>query len=264
MVGSWRSAAHRPTERVGRAAALAALVLGLGWIATPSAHAQLGRALDTPAAAAPSSGTPSGWSFDLSAQTSVPLSVGAEATLTTPAGLFFYLAGGHTPNAYLNVASGILRGAGVYREDLQPIVDEAIANGAWNVRLGGGFTLPVGLELSFGYTMLTGDSALSAEAIEAGTGQRLRWPGMTEIPISITIHALHGRVGWRFVVDDHLVLRVALGWTHEVGNEVDAEVPQEVRDLPGDPAGSIESDVSDGIAEYGFSPELLLSVGYRF
>lgn len=266
MARSWRSAAQGTTVSVGLAALLATLLatIGMGWIATPSAHAQLGRALDRPVRTDPTPTPMSGWHFDLTAQTSVPLSVGLEATITTPIGFFVYGGGGHTPNAYLDVVSGILRGAGVYRERLQPLVDEAIASGAWNVRLGGGFTLPEGLELSFGYTMLTGSSALSAEAIEAATGQDLRWPGMENIPIAITVHALHGRIGWRFVVEEHFVMRVAVGWTHEVDNDVRATVPQDVRALPGDPAGSIEQDMSEGIGEYGFSPELLLSAGYRF
>ena len=78
------------------------------------------------------------------------------------------------------------------------------------------------------------------------------------------MHALHGRIGWRFVVEEHFVMRVAVGWTHEVDNDVRATVPEDVRALPGDPAGSIEQDMSEGIGEYGFSPELLLSAGYRF
>ena len=278
MLDPWRSLARRTR---GIAVATAALIGALGLLAAPRAHAQradrlgapgdappahgLGRELGDPAEPArPVHDAPSGWAFDLAAITSLPLSVGAEATLTTPVGLFAALSIGHTPQAYLDVVTSALGDADVYDDELDPMVDEAIANGAWNVRASIGVTIPEGLELAFGYTWLSASADLSPRSIEVAVGQRLSWPGMTVVPMSITLHALHGRIGWRFVIEDHLVLRAALGWTHTVSSDAHVEVPPEVRALPNDPATRVETSVQDGIAEYGFTPELLLSAGYRF
>lgn len=271
MTHAWRSAAQAPAIRSLVGALLAALVL----FAAPRAHAQLdapraassqlGRQLDDPTptpVVRPSDDD--GWHLDLAAVTSLPLSVGAEATVQSPVGLFAQLSVGHTPQAYMGVVSGAIGDAGAYDDDLDGLVSEATANGGWNVRAGLGFTIPEGLELSVGYTWLTASSELSPGSIEAAIGQRVRWPGMTVVPIHLDIHALYGRVGWRLVVEDHFVARVALGWTHAVGSSTRVEVPPEIRERPNDPATRMEEAVSEGLGEYGFTPELLMSAGYRF
>ena len=43
---------------------------------------------------------------------------------------------GHAPSAYLEMVDSMLQGAGVYDDDLDPLIGEATGNGAWNVRLG--------------------------------------------------------------------------------------------------------------------------------
>jgi len=182
----------------------------------------------------------------------------------TPAGLFAQLSVGHTPQAYLEAVSSAIGAAGAYDGDLASVVSEAIANGAWNVRAGIGFTALGGLELSVGYTWLTASADLSPRAVEVAVGQRVHWPGMTAVPIQLDIHALYGRVGWRFVVEDHFVARVAVGWTHAVASSTHVEVPAEIREQPRDPAARMETATSEALAEYGFTPELLLSAGYRF
>lgn len=226
--------------------------------------ATLGRDLCAPLVAPPALDPLRDWAFDLSATTSMPVSIGVEAQLETPIGVFASLSAGHAPSAYLETVAAMLRGADVFGPGLDPLVQEAIGQGAWNVRLGVGVRLVEGLELSVGYTYLTASTALSPETIEAATGQRLRWPGMTEVPMSIDVHALHGRLGWRFVIEDHFVVRAAIGWTHSVSTSAHVEVPAAVRELPNDPATQIEDAVVEGFGRYGFTPEVLLSAGYRF
>lgn len=233
-------------------------------LAPAGASAQLGRALDSPTASAGVAAAPSGWALDLSAQTSLPLSIGLEAQLTTPPGFFAAVAVGHTPNAYLGMLTGILEGAGAYGDSLRPMIGETIANGAWNVRVGVGWRVVEGLELSVGYTYLGANTTLSREAIEAATGQRMRYRGLREAPFALELHALHARVGYRFVIEEHFVLAVALGWTHGVGASARLDVPAEVRAIDGNPASTIEDAVAEGFTQYGFTPELLLSAGYRF
>lgn len=207
---------------------------------------------------------PEGWALDLAAQTSLPITIGIEAQLTTPVGVFATVSAGHTPNAYLSMLADIVEGTGAYGDDIRPLIDETVANGVWNVRVGIGLNPIEGLELSIGYTYLGGNSTLTRRSIESATGQRIPYRGMREVPVGIEMHAIHGRLGYRFVIEDHFVVRAALGWTHAVGMSARLDVPPEVRELEDNPAAQIEDGVAEGFSQYGFTPEILVSAGYRF
>lgn len=224
----------------------------------------LGRGLDTPALDAPALDPLRDWALDISAVSSLPISIGVEVQLESPVGVFGNLSLGHTPSAYLEMVDALLQNAGVYGDNLDPLIQEATGSGAWNVRLGVGVRPIEGLELSVGYTYLHMSTSLRPETIAQATGQRFRWRGMTEVPMTIDVHALHGRIGWRFVIEEHVVLRAAIGWTHSVSVGAHLEVPDEVRAHPNDPATQIEDAVGDGFGTYGFTPEIVLGVGYRF
>ncbi|MCA9607598.1 MAG: hypothetical protein KC619_18450 [Myxococcales bacterium] len=244
------------------------ILCGATLLVSTSAEAQIGRALDRPAVSAPTvpeAASPlDGWSLDLTAQTSLPISVGIEAQLQTPIGLFATLSVGHTPNAYLSMLADVVQGTGAFGDDIRPLIDEGIANGAWNVRVGVGLNPIEGLELSFGYTYLGANSTVTRRAIESATGQRIPYRGMNEAPLGMEMHALHGRIGYRFLVEDHLVIRAAIGWTHGIGMSAHLDVPDEVRAIDGNPATEIEEGVASSFGQYGFTPELLVSAGYRF
>ena len=218
----------------------------------------LGRELDPPAAEPPVSGER--YAIDLSFGTSVPLSVGVDARLETPFGLTAHLGAGHAPSAYLGMVASMLQGADVYPDSASAAVFQAIGGGAWNVRLGVGAMLFDGLEIDAGYTFFTAASALDPSAIEAAIGQRPPFPGSMQVPLSITVHALHVRAGWRLVVLDRLVVRLGLGWTHALGSEVHMSVPSSFRPH----ALRAETAIHRAIQSYGFTPEILLSAGYRF
>lgn len=249
-------------------------VVALGLLSPSLAAAQAGRQLGSPlegddtstSASDPGSTSlmPEGWSLDLAALTSVPLSIGAEVQLQTPIGVFANLSAGHTPNAYLSMMADIVQGGGAFDSDLRPAIDETIGSGAWNVRFALGVNPIEGLELSFGYTYLNLQSTLTRGAIETATGQRVRYRDMREVPIGVELHALHGRVGYRFVIEQHFVLRAAIGWTHAVVGQGRVTVPEEIRAIEDNPADQIEAAVGEGIGRYGFSPEIVLSAGYRF
>jgi len=242
--------------------------------ARPSRPAlSLGRVLGAPSSEAvrldrptepPVSLMPDGWALDVSALTSLPLSVGVDAQIQSPVGVFANLSVGHTPGAYLDMVATLLADHDVFGSEIQPLISEATRDGGWNVRLSVGVNPIEGLELSVGYTYVGASSALSVASIEAATGQRVRYPGMTEVPLSIEMHALHGRIGYRFLIEEHLVVRAAIGWTHAVAASVLVDVPEEVRALPDNPATEIEAAVDEGFDDYGFTPEVQLSVGYRF
>ncbi len=227
----------------------------------PRATASFGRSLGDPWQAPRAPGL--SWALDVSAMTSIPLSVGVEAQLQTPIGLTAQLSFGHTPNAYLGAVASILESAGAYGSRYDAIVAEGIGNGAWNVRAGVGFTWQEGLELSVGYTYLTASAPLTPRSSEAATGINLHGEALNTVPLGIALHALHARVGWRFVVGDHLVVRVALGWTQAVTASAHVDVPPELR-RPDGPVERMERGFAGAATRYGFTPELVLAAGYRF
>lgn len=203
------------------------------------------------------------WHLDLAAVTSVPLSVGVEATLQTPVGVFAQLSFGHTPQAYIDAAIAALAEVDTFDDDLEPLVRDASSNGAWNIRSGLGVAVSPGFELSFGYTWLTASAVLTARAIEAAFNQRPSW-GRTDAPMQLHVHAIYGRVGWCFSIERHFVLRVAIGWTHAVEAELDVFVPDGTDAGSREPKAQVEVRTGGAVAEYGFTPEVLLSAGYRF
>lgn len=231
----------------------------------PTPGPQLGHALAAPVAppAAPIA-SPSGWSFELSAITSVPTSIGVEAQLESPLGVFGAMSVGYAPSGYLEMVAAMLRDNGVYGPDVDPLVQEAIGRGAWNVRLGLGVTLFDGLEAQLGYTYIGASSTIAPQTIEQVTGQHFRWASDSDIPMSVEIHAIHARLGGRIRVDEHLTLRMAVGWTHTLSARTRVEVPDAVRALPDNPATTIEEAVDHGFSKFGFTPELFLGAGYRF
>jgi hypothetical protein len=183
----------------------------------------------------------------------------------TPIGVTASVSLGHTPSAYMEMVSSILAEADVYdNERYGPMVSDAISDGGWNLRLNLGYTVDEGFEVGVGYLLLTTSTTVSTGAIDRAARQRLPWLGMADVPTSVTLHALSARVGWRFVLEEHLVIRAALGFSHTVGAEVGLAVPEEIRERPEDPAGDMERAIAGAMTQYGFSPEILLSAGYRF
>jgi hypothetical protein len=203
------------------------------------------------------------WALDVSAHTSLPLLVGAEVQLQSPIGITAHVAFGHTPAAYLEAVAAVLLDAGAYDPKFDPVVQDGIHNGAWNVRAGLGFTIVEGLELAAGYTYLFADTAISSEAIESAIGQALPNTAVNAALLDVSLHALSLRLGWRFVIEQHFVLRFALGWTHALESEVHLEVPPEL-DPAGGPVDRVEVSIQEGVGRYGFTPEILISAGYRF
>ena len=239
---------------------IAAQLLTLTVLAPASADAQLGRAL-TPPIEVPAAA----WTFDLSAQTSLPMGIAVEAQLTAPVGFFARASVGHTPSAYLDAVASALGDAGAYRPRIRPLIDDAIGNGAWAVRLSVGWTAFDGLELSLGYTALVGVSNLRSTSIEGALNEPVRWPeGMDRVPFTLALHAVHGRVGWRFLIDESVTVRLGLGWTHAFAAEARVDVPDELRRDGDDPVSEMEESFREGLQSYGFTPELSLAVGARF
>ncbi|MFK7984517.1 MAG: hypothetical protein AB8I08_00670 [Sandaracinaceae bacterium] len=222
----------------------------------------LGRSLGDPRLpSAPSTS----WAFDLSVASSLPLGWELEAQATAPEGFFVRASAGHMPSPYLEGVASALGDAEVYRPRLRPVVDDVVANGAWTVRAAVGWTAFDGLELALGYTLLAAETGMRPNSVAAALNTSVRFtPGMDSVPLTVRLHAVSGRVGWRALLDEMWTLRVALGWTHTFAVDTELDVPAEMRERDGDPASTLESRLADGLREYGFTPEVSLALGVRF
>ena len=70
-------------------------------------------------------------------------------------------------------------------------------------------------------------------------------------------------VGWRFVIADHVVLRIGVGGTFTLASSAHLDVPDAMREAS-TAVVSVEHQIADGITRYGFVPEARVAVGYRF
>lgn len=242
-----------------------ALVIALGCLlATPAlaqhAIARPSLALGDPHPRAPESAHGGlDWALDVEATGSLPLGVGAELVLSTPIGLTAQLGFTHTPSAFLHAAADVLASAQVYDANADPLVRELADRGVWSVRAGLGLTTTAGFELALGYTQLEMGGPLSVGALESATGQSMRFLERDSVPFGVELHALSARIGWLFVIDPHVVVRAALGWTHVVAASAHFGLPPELAEL----AANVQDEIRSQVTTHGYAPELILAAGYR-
>ena len=200
--------------------------------------------------------------FDLTAGTHVPISVGAEGQLELPARILLNLHLGFTPAAYVDVINATATEFGWYSGATADLIAAAIDR-AFVLRVGAGWR-PFeheGLELLAGYTLvLGGGSVTSAEAIEAGTGLQVSSSSSSGIPISTTLHGFHVRVSWRWILQEHWVIRASIGYVHTLA--ASTSINEEGATRPA--VNAAERYLNNVLETYGLTPELQLMAGYRF
>lgn len=211
--------------------------------------------------------------FDVSVATEVPLMVGGQATLELPYGFLLQGELGTLPRGYVNAVDGILTGAGAYDAATSQVVRDGISGslvfqGSAGIRPFEGH----GFEMLGGYTLLSFGGGTSArQAIESATGATLP----AEIPdaqigIRSTIHGFHASLGWRWVVEDHLVLRASLGYMQAVASTSRLEVPASVAANPevssrvAEANRLVGSTLDNAYTTYIKMPVIGMSLGYRF
>ena len=106
------------------------------------------------------------------------------------------------------------------------------------------------------------DKISVADVIAAATGRMISGADR-DVPMTAFLHAVHATVGWRFLfVEDHLLLRIELGWTHTVASQF--EIGE--TDPSGRFAAAIEGAeayLEDLVETYAFTPTLGVTLGYR-
>jgi hypothetical protein len=193
--------------------------------------------------------------------TAVPTAVGANVRIETPYRfLIDVMAGG---NPYADGLGGLVEayGGGASAHALVG----AIGGSAGIFRLQAGMrpSPDAGLEILAGYTLMYSSPTVTRATLEAVTGQSFAYSGFDSTQLQVAIHAVSAELGWRFVIADHLVLRIGVGGTFTAAASAHLTVPDAMREASPAVAES-ESQIASNIARYGFVPEARVALGWRF
>lgn len=209
---------------------------------------------------------------DLAFGTHLPISIGGEVTATFYEHFLVSLHVGYMPGAYVSMINGIAVGAGAYDDTVAGVVSAA-ANRSRVVRasIGARPFARSAFELQLGYTMISAGGAVAGrEAIEHATGADLSGYE-TDGSVASRLHGIHASIGGRWVFREHLMFNVAFGWFHTLRSRTDIASRG---DLPLDPMalGRVQHAVHEAedyldrrvLQRWAFTPELRLTLGYRF
>lgn len=246
-----------------------ALPIGAARAAEPAVPAAAeGSALDTRAgeAAAPPPAAPV--ALDIGVGTVFPLYIGAQAVLEVPWRFSAQLEVGWMPTPYVDAIDGALSLFGVYPDEVSQLIREALDSSlVLRPSLGWRPFPALGLELAAGYTFLTLGGGLGPrEVIESISGRNLPDETRNEIPLHSTLHNLHLRAAWRFLLAERWVLRASLEFMHclasSSGIDYEARRPAGERVVQ-EVNAAIDAYLNAYYTEYVNVPLLGLSLAYR-
>lgn len=164
----------------------------------------------------------------------------------------------------ITASAGVVTFGGAARTIALGYVSEQAANsallvdGAMMLRVGLGARIVEGLEIVGGYAFLQRELTVREDFLSL-----LGVTGITGAEGRVSLEALWLELGWTFTVLDHFLIRPALGVMHVLGASASLE---------GSGVSDNEAAVLDRTArtvetyaeQYGTSPTLSLTLGYRF
>jgi hypothetical protein len=250
------------------------------WVASPSVdppdRARAGTPSPEPARdvvrpAAPKEPPPV--AFDVAAAAEMPIMMGGQATLEVPYRFLFQGEVGVLPGFAVDAVDSALVGAGAYGATTSELVRNGLRGSVVGRVSAGWRPFPDhGFEILGGYTVASFGGGVSARAaVEAAAGMSL--PSQipdTDVVVRSTIHALHVSLGWRWVIADHFLVRMSLGYMQAVGSSSHVEVPDSLAQNATVTAGVaaanqvIDAKLDDIYRTYVKLPVAGLSLGYRF
>lgn len=204
---------------------------------------------------------PSEWAVDVMLATAVPSVVGANVRIETPGRfLIDVMAGG---NPYADGLGGLVESYGGGADGHALVSAIGGSAGLLRLQLGIRPSPDAGLELLAGYSLMYSSPTVTRSTLEAVTGQSFAYSGFDSTQLQVAIHGVSAELGWRFVIADHLVLRIGVGGTFTVASSAHLAVPDAMREASSAVADA-ESQISSAITRYGFVPEARVALGYRF
>jgi hypothetical protein len=211
---------------------------------------------------------PSPPSFDVTAGTVAPLSLGGQATLELPARLLLQLDAGWMPPGYAAAINGMVQAFGGYDSAIGSLVNGALDD-AVVVRASAGWRpFPsAGFEIYAGYTHISLNGSVAAADVAEVVGGDLEAlvaaQQIGDVELSSRLHNFHVALGWRWIAWDHLVIRALVGYTQTLGSSSSVEVAGHPElDEVANPV--VDEQLHAIFVEYVKLPMLGLSAGYRF
>lgn len=246
----------------GTARVLAGALLGTALLSPALASAQhLAPHLDRANQLAAPVRAPSEWAVDVMLATALPTLLGGEVRVETPGRFLLDVAVGGNP--YADGLGGLVQAYGGGTEGHALV--SAVGGSAGILRLQVGIrpSPDAGLEILAGYTLMYSSPVVTRATLEAVTGQSFAYSGFDATHLQVAIHGVSAELGWRFVIADHLVLRIGVGGMFTVASTAHLDVPDAMR-AASTAVAQAETDIASAITRYGFVPEARVAVGYRF
>ncbi len=164
----------------------------------------------------------------------------------------------------ITASGGVVTFGGAARSVAMGYVSEQAANsallvdGAAMLRVGLGARIFDGLEIVGGYAWLHRELTVRSDFLEL-----LGVTGITGAEGRVTLQALWAEIGWTFTILDHFLVRPAIGVMHVL----DASASLEGEGVSDNEAAYLDRTartVETYSEQYGTSPTLSLTLGYRF
>ncbi|MDB4946901.1 MAG: hypothetical protein JWP97_6435 [Labilithrix sp.] len=196
----------------------------------------------------------------VAARTDVPLFVGGAASLEhVPTRLRLTGAVGVLPSSYARMVNGALS-ASAYDARLGRALDETMTSGlSWNVHLGWRPLPAHGLLLELGYASATLKADGDARSLAGDALGNVR--GLdTSFRFASRLDIVDARVGWEWVLADHLLVQVSGGLSRVVAASTSIEQSAVAQNTVATSAGDIDS----AFRRYGYIPTASAAVGYEF
>jgi hypothetical protein len=203
----------------------------------------------------------------------MPIMIGGQATLEVPYRFIFQGEVGVLPGFAVNAVDSALVSSGAYDAATGDLVRNGLSN-SLVVRLSGGWRpFPDhGFEVLGGDTLMSLGGGVSArEALQTVAGATL--PSSIpdgDITLHSTIHCFHVSLGWRWVVADHFLIRMNLGYLQALSSSSHVDLPSTYTQNAAVAAGLstanlvIDSKLNDLYTTYVKLPVAGFSLGYRF
>ena len=208
-------------------------------------------------------------SLELGVATQAPLAIGGLINIELPGRLQLRGEVGAMPSGYASLINSVVKSVAGYDDQVAALVDGSFQSGLV-ARLSAGWRpfASSGFELFGGYTHVALSGSVSPTQVAAVVGgdfaAQVTSQLLTEdVAISSQLHNFHLGVGWRWLIAEHLVIRVNVAYMQTVSSSSSVETPQ----LP--EAGQLASGVVDQLLASVFSdyvklPVFGLGLGYRF